>query len=336
MVTTRTLVFVLAAGALAAMAVACKPDLNQTVSIVSEPRILAVQGDPAEAAPKDAVKYRALFVDGSGAIASPSIQWDFCNARKPLAELGPVSPQCLQAQGSWFAPLGVGEHVTGAVPEIACRQFGPDVPEPEPNQPPGRPTDPDTTGGYYQPVRLLAPSSSGEVVGIAETRLACGLNGATADQASEFSKCYHANVNPVVDSLATGGVPLVTDENGATNPQQVGDRLALAVTWAACPPDATGSTCPDGCARSTGCTGAEPYVLFDANTGSLSCKVEGLSTSWFATAGSFDDDRTGPASATTSLNGWRAPAVPGLVHLWVVLRDDRGGVGWAEYALDVR
>ena len=61
-----------------------------------------------------------------------------------------------------------------------------------------------------------------------------------------------------------------------------------------------------------------------------------MHVSWFATGGSFDLDRTGRDGSdvtTTSDNGWTAPSSGTAVHLWIVLRDDRGGVGWAGYAL---
>ena len=64
-----------------------------------------------------------------------------------------------------------------------------------------------------------------------------------------------------------------------------------------------------------------------------------MTVAWFATGGSFDNDRTGRDTSdltASSDNGWHAPAAAGPVHLWVVLRDDRGGVGWAEYAFDVK
>jgi hypothetical protein len=64
-----------------------------------------------------------------------------------------------------------------------------------------------------------------------------------------------------------------------------------------------------------------------------------MDIAWYATAGSFDDDRTGRASNETtnsSPNTWHAPAQPGRAHLWVVLRDDRGGVGWSDYTIDVQ
>ena len=55
-------------------------------------------------------------------------------------------------------------------------------------------------------------------------------------------------------------------------------------------------------------------------------------------AGSFDHDRTGNAGTDTrrpATTSGQAPSQAGTVHLWVVLRDDRGGIGWAGYALDV-
>jgi len=66
---------------------------------------------------------------------------------------------------------------------------------------------------------------------------------------------------------------------------------------------------------------------------------EGIHVSWFATGGSFDLDRTGTDGSdtdTNSTNGWQPPSQSGPLHMWVVLHDDRGGVGWAGYALNVQ
>ena len=38
---------------------------------------------------------------------------------------------------------------------------------------------------------------------------------------------------------------------------------------------------------------------------------------------------------TTVTNTWTAPPTAGPVHLWVVLRDNRGGTAVAEYSLQV-
>jgi hypothetical protein len=347
---TVRLMRVVALGGLGvAPAAACRPDLQQTVSIVSGPQILAVRSDPAQAPPRAAVRYTALVVDSTGPV-SASAHWAFCNAREPLAELGPVSPKCYQASGDWFLPFGFGTQAMGVLPGVACRQFGPEVPQALPNQPPGRPVDPDATGGYYQPVRVLAPSPAGDVIAVAETRLTCGLAG-TPDQVAQFAGHYVANVNPVVDSLSAGGMPFPADDSGATSRVHPGESLTLDLAWASCPQPTggcgdhfcdlteTAASCPNDCATLGGCSGAETYVNLDLATHTLVTRREGMQVSWFATAGAFDNDRTGrdPSDLTNSTtNQWHAPEAPGMTRLWVVLRDDRGGVGWAEYAFDVR
>jgi hypothetical protein len=347
-VTMRRVRRIVALTASCAVGASCRPDLNQTVSLVSTTQILAVRSDPAEAAPKGNVQYTALVVDSSGSLPI-AVDWAFCNARKPLAELGPVSPQCLQASGDWFVPLGAGTQVAGVLPDIACRQFGPLVPQATGTQPAGRPVDPDQTGGYYQPVRMIVPSRGGDLVGITETRLSCDIAG-TPDQLVLFHQHYTANMNPAVDSLTAGTMSLSTDDHGETNPVHAGDSLALTATWASCPQptggcgdhycalDETKQSCEADCADLSGCSGAETFVSLDLNTHNLVTQREGIEAAWFATGGSFENDRTGrgPTDRTNSTtNTWHAPVGTKIVHLWVVLRDDRGGTGWAEYALDV-
>jgi hypothetical protein len=64
-----------------------------------------------------------------------------------------------------------------------------------------------------------------------------------------------------------------------------------------------------------------------------------MRVSWFATAGSFAHEITGRAedeTATSSDNVWTAPTMGGPVHLWIVLRDSRGGSDFAGYDLAVR
>ena len=64
-----------------------------------------------------------------------------------------------------------------------------------------------------------------------------------------------------------------------------------------------------------------------------------MRVAWFASEGSFDHERTGQLAGErlgpTSQNVWHAPDRPADVRLWVVLRDDRGGVGWSSYRLRV-
>ena len=65
---------------------------------------------------------------------------------------------------------------------------------------------------------------------------------------------------------------------------------------------------------------------------------EAIRVSWFATSGSFTNARTGrdpDELETFSENEWTAPTVAGDAHLWLVLRDSRGGVAWTDLAVRI-
>jgi hypothetical protein len=230
--------------------------------------------------------------------------------------------------------------------------------------------DPDPSGGYYQPTRVLAPGPDGPTVTIAETRIQCTLASFSPDVVAAYQQRYHRNSNPEIAGLGIKGAPApwvaVDAANAAPNQVGVGQRLALEVSWPACPtadavddgvcgPDETGTACgtcgadvvvtrgdccvDTNCAHARGCAGAERYVRLDPASGALVDMREAMAVAWYATGGAFDFDRAGRSGddlATTSDNTWRAPDAPGTVSLWVVLRDERGGVGWKQYALDVR
>jgi hypothetical protein len=353
------------------LVVACEPSLNETTYAVTSPRVLAVRsvsqvvadsgavgdgGVPtiAEAVPGGAanaggeVTLSALYVgpvgpDGGIAAGGP-FDWAFCIARNPLANLGPVSPLCAQRSGppTVFQEVGASSAVTAAVPTNACNNFGPDVPmvvvTPDAGdgggQSPGRPVDPDSTGGYYQPVRLAA----GDQIAQAFVRINCGNPpGATPEQLGALSTfATVANTNPEIESvvinLPDGGMVALTEEApGKTNPVSVSQQLALSANWEACPADASV------------CTGSQTYALLDPLTFEVVHPQEQMRASWFSTAGAFANDTTAPDGAvavgqstpTYADNSWTAPATPQKVYMWVVLRDNRGGVGWASYVFDV-
>jgi hypothetical protein len=343
----------LALAGLAALPAACKPDLDETVSLITGARVLAVQAVPAEGAPSSSASYTALVVDPDGPVTSPAVTWDFCDARNPLANLGPVSPECLEQGDPNLVPLGSGPQASGVIPAIACRQFGPEVPQVVGNATPGRPVDPDSTGGYYQPVSLFIPGASGPVTALYQSRVSCGLAEGSSDQVNEYLAQYHFNVNPTVASLVMvnlGGAALAMDPGGGGNTVPVGQSIDLEVAWPACPltdtcgdgicgPDESIASCAADCTTPQGCSGAERYLNFDLPSQSLVDAREGIHVSWFATGGSFSLDRTGvdgSDTTTTSDNTWTAPAQAGPVHLWVVLRDDRGGTAWGAYTLQAQ
>ncbi len=273
-----------------------------------------MRSDPAEAAPNGKVAYAALAIDPSGEIAPP-IDWAFCTKPKPLADLGDVAIDCFVLQADHLVPLGVGAVAAGKIPGSACHQFGPDGPQAAPGEPPGRPIDPDLSGGYYQPVRLLAPEGDGYLLAAGATRIGCGLAGATSEALQAFKQAYRANQNPSIDAVTADGRTLAPE--GPPLEVAAGAELHLAARWPECP--------------AAPCAGAEPYAHYDPIARTVGARTESMLVSWFATAGSFASDRSGETAPRTSENTFTAPA--GDVTLWLVLRDDRGGTAWHRYRL---
>jgi hypothetical protein len=328
--------------ALCLIGVGCVPELDVDLARVDAPRVLAVSAEPAEVAPGGKVTLTALYADGSGELAEAPLEWSLCTARRPLAELGPVSRACLEG-GDAARPLGTGTTVTAALPADVCRLFGPEPPPASAGQPSGRPVDPDVTGGYYQPIRL-ADAGAGALL---QLRIACGLAGATQQQAAEFRRRYQANVAPAIVALSRDGVALADD---APLVVDAGEEVALRVRWATCPEvskcgdgvcslDEDLDGCPGDCGGGAGCRGAETYLRFDPAALALVTRREAIRVAWFATAGRFELASTGRAAddlAVTSHNTWTAPDEPGAATIWVVLRDDRGGASWRAVAVEVK
>ena len=276
----------------------CKPNLDQTVSLVSSPRVLAVQAQPAEASPMamTPVSFSLLAVDENGVVSHPAAAWNFCEARNPLANLGPVDPSCVAPNPPQMLPpvgsdagvsgpsliaFGGGGAATGVVPMNACSLFGPNPPPPLPNQPPGRPVDPDPTGGYYQPVTVFVVDQGTTIPTIFPYRIACGFANVDPTSAGELTSRYHLNVNPSIESLTiVGGATLQPDTTGMTNNVAAGQKLELEVAWLKCPltdicgdtfcgADESLMTCPADCKTPMGCPGAERFVNFDLSSESV-------------------------------------------------------------------
>jgi hypothetical protein len=301
----------------------CKPDLGAPPSLIDGPRILTVRALPSDANPGDMVMYEALAVDVGGRVdPADDLGWNLCLEPHPPAESNIVNKACLEgpdsASGSTFAvPL----------PTDACSLFGPVTPIPKAGQPATRPADPDITGGYYQPIRLVWHRSEGDEVAFTLERIICRLANAAVDTANEFMTRYVANVNPVIDTLTldpdnNGGTVLFAAGQPAPTAAAtvtVGQAVTLEARW------------PDG--------SAELFPVYNISSRELEDQHESMRLAWFATGGKFEHDRTGRTdlefAATDTRNLWTAPETPGTVHMWLVLRDSRGGVDFAEATIEV-
>ena len=332
-----TCTFLLSAGA---ALFGCKPQLGAPVSLIAGPTILAVRGNPAEAALGDQVVYEVLAVDREGrvpaadsAITLPAL-WAICSTPKPPIETNAVSRACLDGV-ALPGQFGDGlDTYSAPMPSDACTLFGPIPPQAQAGQPAIRPRDPDFTGGYYLPVRvsLWIPedmrrsgmAGTDTLVSFGLERIACGLANAPSPIVRQYNATYTLNLNPRL-----AGVNLIDDAAGTTvvlMPAVVshvgqGRTVTLEASWSDDSP--------------------ESYPVYDVQTKTLIAHREAMVVSWYATEGAFEHDSTGRSGDETELvtdNHWTAPpAGPDrhVVHLWVVLRDDRGGTDFIGYDLEI-
>src|SRR5262249_53497106 len=150
-----------------------------------------------EAAPGETVTLTALIATPDGTVVDTPLDWSLCIARRPLAAVGPIAPECVALDESAIESLGFAVTVDAAIPDDACRLFGPEPPPAMPGEPTGRPVDPDLTGGYYQPVLGLFGIDD-PALNLLNVRLACGLAGATMAQSAEYTANYVRNIAPAV------------------------------------------------------------------------------------------------------------------------------------------
>lgn len=172
----------------------CTPKMGNPASLISDERIIGVRGDPAEAGPSDAVAYTSLVASPSGTVDEQALLWSLCKLRKPVAENTPVSQDCLTED----LPLSAqGAQVSIRTPSAACVNFGPLAPTSSGGT--LRPTDPDTTGGYYHPygsisARSKRSSASDCTATLLEHRCSCHRNSARATRRTKIPpscRCPH-------------------------------------------------------------------------------------------------------------------------------------------------
>lgn len=332
---------------------ACEPTFDDRSSEILDRRVLGVQITPAQAKPGQDVTLSALVVEPSGTLRDFSLSWAFCNAPKPVAETNDVNSACLAFSGEQFETLESGPVASGKLPKDACRYFGPDVPPSKAGEDAGRPTDPDGTGSFYQPVRVIAPNGDAPIVAVAQAGLVCGLPTLTGAQLLEYQRRSRNNEHPELTSVLVGAEEsaALSLDDGQSEPRRVarGQRVTLRATWPSCPSepscgdgicgvDELLADCPEDCKTPRGCFGAETYVYYDPLTRKLVDRREAMRVAWFSSAGEFEDDHTGRREDELDAFSdgiWTAPNTPGRVQLWVVLRDNRSGISWQSYVVDV-
>jgi hypothetical protein len=339
----RSRVLFLLTSSLFASVSACVPDFDTDLSKIDAPRVLAIAASPAEAVGRQKVQLTALVVGPEGE-PTPALDFRVCLARKPLTELGPVSPACLAPRP---APadaqlLPSGESAEFVLDADVCRSFGPLRPTPKPGEPAGRPVDADVTGGFYQPVVGTLEDS----IALGAVRIACDPINVNRDQALEYKQRYRANEAPRIANVTLAG-SAVDEDTVAQLPLAPAE---LRVDWAECPSESEcgdglctaledKTTCAEDCTTPKGCTGAEPYVWYDRENTRVAPRQEGINVAWYTSNGRFEGEQTGldeeeARSRHDTRNVWH-PASTGPATIWLVIRDSRGGVGWKTLRLSV-
>lgn len=308
---------------LATSAIACAPDLNIKASRVVGARVIAVRSTPAEVTPGSSVNWDAVVVTPLPTPDDIQIAWVMCEAPRSPSDSITVTSACLapldpaQDGGVLTAiPNATGASVQGSVPGDACRTIGPEVPQTDAMGNPQRVPDADITGGYQLPIRLTLTDASNDLdVSFDRQRVRCSLANAPADAAREYAARYVANENPGIGTVVFAGSPSPAD--GTVNfGVHRGAKLPIAIQWDA--------------------SAQESYVAFDPGSRTIVDRVETLEISWYTNGGSFDHDRTTPDTkgATQSSNTLDLDAdIDQPITVWILLRDDRGGVGVATLQL---
>ena len=259
-------------------------------------RVLAVKAEPPELAGGEGGTLTALVIDTDG--RPVTVDWDTCLLPPPLSG-GALNSECLTSDaGSAFLPLGTGLSVPFTMPTHDVTELG----------------LPDSTAGFYQPVRLMATAGDAVVPAAYRVRYSLGLTPPNQNPAVEG-----VFVVPTGESDPVPAAELVPLDEAAPPEVHVGDKLKLRATLV------------DG--------SAETYLVPDGDptAGKTRQVTEVLSISWYSTAGDVGADVTGVDKPDTEISFEKytpTPAPEGTpVDLWIVARDERGGTDWVHRAL---
>jgi hypothetical protein len=302
----------------------CSSPPKVAASRIAEERVIGVQLKPAEGKPGETLKAKALIASTEGFVKKVTMEWAMCVRPRSPADPITVSPFCfddamdmpkvLMPGAAGPAVIKLKSKAINArvkIPFDACQRVGPQVPLMTADGKKQRPPDADITGGYQIPVRTTLKNDDGEDVTFVRVRLRCALASAPAASAREFEKRYVANENPSISAILVDGKEIPLDRSVVPKVKR-GDAVPVEVKWH------SGTQ--------------EKYVLLDPKTRNVVERTEGLEIAWYTDGGEFDFDRTTPEKGRRSENTLLLDhSRKKKTQVWVTLRDERGGVGFATF-----
>ena len=281
--------------------------------LVEGVRILAIQPMPAEVGSGENAMLFPLIVDPGvdldAGSSLPTLEWAMCTKRPDIGV--DIDPACFDADTADFLvplPTLAGGATMLTMPQLSVSDF--DLP--------------DSTGGFYVPIRLRITQGDTRITAFERLRWKAGF--------------VPPNNNPSLTGIAyvpTGadgelpdlGQQVDLQELDATTPLPLplGGKLRFRAE------DAPGS--------------AESYMTFigdvtnPANV-TITTVTETLQFFWYASAGKIDPSVTGEARPDTELDTtqYTDSLGPrnGLVDLWLVAREERGGIDFLHRQILVR
>jgi hypothetical protein len=277
--------------------VACSDGFDP-YSELSSLRVLAVASQPAMPRPGVSAKLSALVYAPPG--QDVTYRWSLC-------------PVVAKAKDAYACPI---------TPEAAAAVFGGGLPVFELG------STPEVTLTHG-----LAPAT---LAGLCARGIAAAGYADSVDCDLGFPISVVLDVGSGDKSLRAGFVVYLptSDDAGADNHNPTildltADGVSVGEALAALP----GAKLSVGAAVAADAVERRPAFPFESGTES---RLERLTFSWFADTGSWNKDRTSFIDGETTLadasaNPWTAPDVlPGSATFAVVVRDDRGGVGWLQ------
>ena len=282
--------------AAAALVAGCRNN-GDTASYVGGLRLLAVKAEPPEIPPGQMTTLTATVANPGGTL--PTVDWAACLAPPPPATGQSVNMDCVSVDGGApLLPFGSGMSVAATMPMITIGMLG----------------LPDQTNGFYLQVRELLSADGKQLVGFYGLRIYPGaLDPNPPNRNPTFTGVFSV---PFVDAGAADLVPL--DE---ANPPAVRANGQIYLR----------ATLSDD--------SQEPYLVYDGDPRTTPPRMltEKVRMHWFATAGTFSNEVTGVDKPDTFFTlDKHLPSSGSTIDIWVVARDDRGGIDTIHRAVTLR
>ncbi|MFO8071366.1 MAG: hypothetical protein R6V85_05780 [Polyangia bacterium] len=318
----------LAASAVAALlalaAVACQQDLEQ-VSQVSKLRVLAVQTDPPEASPGEAVGLRVLTADPAGD-GRPIVAGG-------VAVSGLVTPSASEIEEpELFWPLAPSAAGEDGVVDLGSLGIPPDA---------GEVIPPEEGSLPATAIVLICAGGGQELAGELTDALLEGFGSIDLEDPAAITElCQQAGAEEGLVAFKTFDMSALEpgDPNRNLNP-----RIGALYFDKGAGPVEEGGGSDYACTGSDGCREGvllQVYLTEDSFQqyekevfGQTEVADERNYVSWFVSGGSFTQNRSGNNGEPSDPFEveWLPPREGGEFDLWVVAHDIRGGVSWRAY-----